>query len=89
MKAYELLSTPDKWTKNSHAREQGGEPVDPFNPIAVCWCLEGALINVYGARWLGKLIDVESRILCPASLWNDSPSRNHAEVVAVLKELDI
>jgi hypothetical protein len=39
----QLLSKPERWTKNHSALKADGVPVDPQNPEACAWCLSGAL----------------------------------------------
>ena len=44
----ELLAVHKRWTTEAMARDEYGEPVDPMDPAACCWCLVGALEFVYG-----------------------------------------
>lgn len=43
----ELLATPDSWTDGQLARGSDGEFVSPTSPMAVCWCLLGAIEVIY------------------------------------------
>lgn len=87
-KAYELLAKPDSWTQGEYAETDSGRGVEADSPDAVCWCAWGAIIRVYGVGWetIGR---VEHRVGDSITAWNDNPDRTHAEVLAVLKELDI
>lgn len=91
MKMYELLAKPENWTKNANARDaQGNDLGSCFNPRAVSFCLIGALCKTYG---MGETSRKPDRLLCDRlgnlSAWNDAPARTHAEVLALLHELDI
>jgi len=93
MKAHELLAQDGAWTQYSTAYDTRGIPVEAHSEKAVCWCLEGAIIRCYdnfhipiqpvlaaleAKGWYGQ-----------ACHWNDRPERTQAEVVALLKGLDI
>ena len=41
-----LLAPSGHWTKGELARDAVGAPVEPHSPLAICWCLEGALKKV-------------------------------------------
>jgi hypothetical protein len=47
-RAWKLLSDPSKWTKETLARDIHGKPVLPCEKTAVSWCVNGALMKVYG-----------------------------------------
>ncbi len=89
MKAYELLATPDKWTKGAFARDRFGEVVEANSPDAVCFCIHGAMGRCY--RGYSEQLDQLRAKLDVAVVmdWHDAPERTHEEVLAVLKELDI
>lgn len=38
-----LIETPETWTRDEAALDAGGEPTDPDDEDAVCWCARGAL----------------------------------------------
>lgn len=93
MKAQELLSGPDKWTKCLNARSRDGNQVDPSDPEAVKWCLQGALIKCYPNEWEGKLMQInlflaQKELESPVA-WNDSPGRTFDEVRDLLYKLDL
>lgn len=43
IEAKALLEDPGHWTSGAYARNLEGSSVDPLSPVAVCWCLEGAI----------------------------------------------
>jgi hypothetical protein len=52
MKMYELLADPAHWTKGAMARTgpNGIFSVEPDDPAATCWCLDGAVVKCYPPR---------------------------------------
>lgn len=42
-----LIADPEYWTQGAMARDRVGRDVDEVSPDAVCWCLGGAINNVY------------------------------------------
>jgi hypothetical protein len=98
-KAYELLATPDKWTKGTYARDGNGGKVPDYSEEAKCWCVSGAIWKCYRKPYEKVRVQLDvgemhRRLLkrigeVEIPLWNDAPERTHAEVIAVLKELDI
>lgn len=47
MKAYEILNSPEKWTKGTHFKNVEGVVLAPESAKATCMCLEGAVILAY------------------------------------------
>lgn len=97
MKAYELLSSKEKWAKRAYAYDEKGAPCDPRDEKAVCFCLLGAIDRCYGKTpmrvrskdiFLGVLEKLKNKV-GNVPHWNDAEERTYEEVVAVLKELDI
>ena len=89
MKAYELLSNESNWTKGHYAKDADGSPCDPLFDGARCFCFAGAInrcysSNVRAVRW--KIVKV---VGMSVATWNDAPRTTHAEVLGVLKKLDI
>lgn len=80
----EKLARPEAWTKGAHARNADGRVVRRSSPVATCWCLAGAALNVGGgiesASRLRMLLGLEPGL----PDWNDAPERTHAEVLARL-----
>ena len=84
------------WCQYSHARS-AHEPVGPFSPDAVGWCLLGAYISAYGGALLPKpllaLVKQTIRehfgtegagddLIIPE--WNDVQGRTQAQVLALM-----
>ena len=95
MKAYELLAEPRHWTKGAYSR-LGTDGVANVM-VGNMWCVVGAIWRCYGRvpyQWpsgylhLGELV---KKRFGHSSLtnWNDSSLTTHADVVSVLKELDL
>lgn len=86
----ELLSVPERWTKDSMARAADGKDIDYASRKARCWCLYGAATKVTNHELIrGRdLRDViRNHIGGPGvtiMTWNDAPGRTHADVLALL-----
>jgi hypothetical protein len=83
----ELLSAPERWTKEAFARDSPGELAGAQGRDAVCWCLDGALMrSVGGTPGRSAVLQLLSRAAQIDNIWtwNDAPERTHAEVLAVL-----
>lgn len=102
MKAWEILSSKEKWTQAAWGRDANGAEVNSSDlENAVCFCLGGAIIKAYGLGINGMRDEYADKLLAKLTPhldwgdysyifnWNDSPSRTYEEVVALLKELDI
>jgi hypothetical protein len=89
MKAWQLLSGPDKFCKGELAQNREGENVYARSLAAVRWCLVGAIIRCYPKSIRDELCDriqgnIKSKRL---GVWNDR--HGWGKVHAVLKKLDI
>ena len=100
MKAYELLSDETAWCQNAFAKTYDGFPSHPQDAASAQWCLLGALERCYGrsgiilkgrpiAAHLFGLRPEEPVAQGPIETWNDARARTYAEVVGLLKRLDI
>jgi hypothetical protein len=103
MKAHELLAQEGAWTQGSEARNKDGKEVQVSDRTAKSFCLVGAVIRCYVedsaestraydgqcARIYDTLWDAPYFARNGIMGWNDAPGRTQAEVVALLKELDI
>ena len=60
--ARELIADPVHWTRNAAARDRGMNVVEPTDPSAFCWCLEGAVeaAQVPGAPHCGDEVRREA-----------------------------
>lgn len=82
-----LIAEPASWTQHTSARNRTGAPTHPRYAGAVCWCAIGAVVAVTpnrrkqlaALRLLGQPAATGEFFL---SVWNDSPERTHAEVLA-------
>ena len=91
MKAYELLADVRCWTQGSLGRNINGYPVALDDETAAAWCIVGALHHCYGNS-LSEQMWIrlgEQAHTCSLSFWNDSPERTHADIVRVLRALDL
>lgn len=91
-RAADLIEPEGAWAQRDYARDGTGRPVDPCDPSAVCWCMNGAIAKATGETVIlaEMLID---RLFIPAIplrrapvSWNDDACRTQAEVVAALRE---
>jgi hypothetical protein len=97
MKAHELLAPEGAWTQGTTARDAAGKPTHPLNGDAVSFCTLGAIGRCYGGynyETSAALFKLQCRIEelgyhTPIAPWNDAINRTQAQVVALLKELDI
>lgn len=89
MKAFELLETEDKWTRFVAARDKDGTAVLVSDADGVCFCMMGAVAKCYPGEQYFKHINTLQHAIRDIPAWNDAPERTHAEVVAMLKKLDI
>ncbi len=92
MKMHELLATPNDWTQKAYARDINGQKLtDERDPKAVCFCLVGALNKCYPREQRGAVIRAIAKegSFSESFTWNDAPERTHAEVLALLKKLDV
>lgn len=91
MKAHELLAKPESWIRGNWALDVVGRAVSPDDRHAVCWCLAGALERCYPGFPQRRIVRdrLRDRIQLSIVDWNDRTVRGHAEVLQILKELDI
>ena len=94
MKAYKLVQK--GWCQDAFALDAEGKPVSSRSRKAIAWCALGALCRVYMSNDNDRLEQAmkELRLQLPGkhstiSSWNDAPERTQAEVVTMLRELDL
>ncbi|WP_037500667.1 DUF6197 family protein [Sphingomonas jaspsi] len=94
----EILADPEHWTKDSFARDDNGYFIDPTEPVARCFCLDGALIraahelhpevNTSNPYRFGEYRDAADRLSNFAGRnhlqFNDDPETTHADVLALI-----
>lgn len=97
MKAYELLSSPEKWTQNVSSRDITGRHVTIHHENAVCFCMWGAIRKCYdtddnnriNSTIITDLVRQELKLTSLLEIfgWNDRHS--FEEVQNLLIKLDI
>ena len=89
MKAYDLLDSPEKWTKGKYARNKAGELADIKE--GACWCVDGALTLCYSGDSEYYKARKRLRNVVGFSIigWNDAPERTFEEVQAALRKADV
>ena len=88
MKAYELLDSPEKWTKGVMARDANGEHVLHDSPNAVCWCMLGAIERCLNAGGAARVRDVLEARGLGRSISGFNDSTDYETMLSVLKEAD-
>ena len=90
MKIYELLDSPDKWTRCNYAKTKDGDYCKSNSSNACCWCLYGAMLKCYpGDHFLQIKRILESTLGVWIETWNDEPERTFEEVRQLCINLDI
>jgi hypothetical protein len=105
MKAHELLTSPDKWCKESPAEDFQGHKLQAHDPRSVKWCALGAIQRAYPCPQWGKAMDGVLRALsvselglaqmnnsdkqCSIMEWNDDGQSSFAEIRGILLAVDI
>lgn len=90
MKPSELLKQ-SGWCQHSFARDSGGVGCHEASPIAVAYCIVGAILKIYNNypdKQTSIFNKVEQIIRMNISLWNDAPGRTKQDVVALLESID-
>lgn len=86
----ELLSDPARWTQGCFAKSANNKPRRWYAEDACKFCLVGAMYRVYGetanAQIYDQLRDVTG---IEVSIFNDDPSRTHAEVLEAVRKAGI
>jgi hypothetical protein len=96
----ELLETPERWIKGKHVRlnngEEGNIGLDILNSDlkkACAFCLEGAIIYLYGYGTDEALAATTNVRLCLDTdyifQFNDNPSTTHQQVLEVVRKAGI
>lgn len=88
-----LGESPDKWTKGAKYRNAMGKPLDISDPqeIPVSFDITGAIDFVYRNQELNQTarIRVGMELKTTATMWNDSPMREYAEVMELVRRCNI
>jgi len=94
-KAADLIEPEGCWWQTMRGATAQRQWVEPFSPMAVCWCVVGA-VQVAAERrddfydpyeqpelaWVRSAVEYDGDI----AMWNDDPGRTPAEVVAALRK---
>lgn len=91
MKIRELYTDESKWTQYTEARNYEGDEISLNHPLAVSFCLIGAVWKCYpDAESRKKICDkITNKIDMSIDEWNDKEERTFAQVKALADELDI
>jgi hypothetical protein len=105
MKAHELLTSRDKWCKESPAEDSQGNKLQAHDPRGVKWCALGAIQRAYPSRQWGEAMNSVLRALsvseqglaqmnnsdkaCCLMEWNDDDQSSFTEIREILLEVDI
>jgi len=85
--ARELISAPERWTRDQFSRNEAGFAIDPESEKACCFCAVGALIKVSDndifLRHQAKDFLAEHLPVGYASIPAFNDSHTHPEVVAL------
>jgi hypothetical protein len=85
--AADLLEKPGAWTQGVLARHANGNPIDPSEPNASCWCALGAITRIDDGPKIRAASDAVGRLTTHGiTYFNDMPGRTQAEVIAKLRE---
>lgn len=90
----------ERWTQNAAARDLSGRRCDASVPIAVSFCVDGAIyrtvaeiVRVGSRRFVELQTRIEHYVLrhisdlhgCPPRVWNDEHCQSGAEAAAMLR----
>lgn len=93
MKIKELLNKKSKWTKGAFARTDRYTQVAIDSPLAIRYCLSGAIQRCYPVPHEGIIIAIKILRELNGDLtivgWNDAPERTFVEVKELVERLDI
>lgn len=91
----DVLSNPERWTKEFFALDEHGDDVPPLDPSAQCWCLAGAVVKVCGGRVkrypkamaaLVRTVGETDGFVAWARVTRFNDRSTHADVLALLDE---
>ncbi len=90
----ELLSDPKSWIRYHWAQDSSGNPVHHNSPHATCWCLDGAIMHIYGGddEYEDMVDDVSDKIreevggiIC----FNDKHNTTHDDIIRVVRKAGV
>lgn len=88
----EIFADPARWTQGAMARRADRRLCSRFSHEAVCFCLAGAINQIYGMETgrMGVYAKVGEALVGTGMIpWNDHPERKFEEVQALVKKLNI
>ena len=90
-KAYELIKDEKCWTVYYNARDKDGDVVSADDPIAVCWCSNGALNKfnsffMHPNSWVRGALNETARQHGVNHFLVFNDTHTHAEVMAMWEE---
>jgi hypothetical protein len=91
MKVRDLLTDESKWCQGGYSKDACGDSHWNWNrPMAVSWCLSGAIRKCYDKNWEDVFDRVREKLGSRwVSPWNDDPERTFGDVRSLVEELDI
>ena len=93
MKAHELLSDRERWTRGVGARDFKGNRIGVLDERATCWCLAGSIAKCYPRDEIFPQLNRVREVLLGRNIdvgpvvFNDT--HTYEEVIDVLKEADV
>ncbi len=85
----DLLQDPSHWTQGTFAKSQSGKEVNPKSPIAVCWCLRGAIAKCYTGFESEAIEKLNTALPHNVSMIHFNDTSTHKEIVALLEKAQI
>lgn len=93
----DVLANPERWARRELAYNRLGEPVEPREPEATCWCLQGAINRVTDNRTAQNIAHHELRktlfergthlaIPSAAVEFNDNPNTTHVDILQLIDD---
>lgn len=86
--AIELISDPERWTRNILARDRAGHRCPASHPSAVRWCIVGALIKTGDVDRVPSAVTALNTILTKSGVLDviaaNDDSKNHTELIKLL-----
>ena len=79
------------WTQHAWARDIHNEKVPPHSPLAVAWCVSGAIIAAIRNEFDQEAFFKTAHFLLgdrTLGAWNDGPGRTQHEAISALEEVE-
>lgn len=85
----DLLKDPSHWTQETFARTKSGKEVGPKSPIAVCWCLRGAIAKCYDGFESEAIEKLNTVLPNNVSMVHFNDTSTHEDIVNILEKAQI